>query len=969
MMEPATKRQKTAGAQSDTEDDDELFLEPEELNQRRDPSFVLAKGRAKAATQLKSRFEDIFAKYERDFTGIGDEIDLATGEVVVDNGHLSSMRSMKDWIVDDDQDEDGEGDEDEHDQVEGEAEAEADAEETVRSSPGDVDERRPDSTNGYPQDPWQIAEPSWPVQFASREPLLLESIFPAQSHPKIQDQSYPHLTNGTSMSADPTWQAPELPPSAFLSKKLGPNGRHYGGTMPVVTRTVLRKSLKAPNSPEADNEDDLQTASGSAPGTKENGGSLNIRESPLIHKKFPAVDSSPHDNGLKDLIQDVIANIPDTPPSIRRSRLSKSQGNPSPLNHEHRMHSKVESKLRISNTLHDGGNTKLPKKRGRRPKFHVDPANEGTAQIALRDQDDQSPWEESDLESFLDVTVHGITKPAGQTLYVDIRSNRPNGEDVVTAEHVPDHDSNDIPLREEGFEIDEDLPVKSLVQRPESMSLEVAAPNHQDQDASTKTKLKQPGQLGDSKPRERFERNFVDPAFAFSDEENLLPKRSKKTIRLSQPTRIASLSRPPVPDSNASQQRIDSEHGDYSEHESTTTAQNQAAARSRVEASRSKRAVSQRRPRGRPRAASRNSPPSSSSHSEARFGGPGSAEKSVSNRSHGYSDEEGVLHKTKKHGIRNSNPVLPEEGFPIPTGAAMRTSTCNEHADVESQTLESIAKAKKQKRRPMRVSGKPALAVESMANQDKTILSSTGTEQLASVNADRDMDLGLQDSSQRKETAQPMIEGETGISNSRMQKTARLSTDQSVLREDQKQLSPLAETQPAQPATPSRPRSKQGEKKTPFSSTSVMSLLSDSDDEEDELSFDISDFTPSGHHRILAHRPFPEPLTTPQFSTSSDKKKRASLVPNRSYSSGSHKISKPLRTPRSVGTNRVGHTSRKGKHRKSHQLARSVVRVVRRLGSDDGREGSILQTPGGTKRRCGENGWKCERDFCFVCME
>ncbi|KAI7483139.1 hypothetical protein KC351_g5324 [Hortaea werneckii] len=40
---------------------------------------------------LKSRFEDIFEKYERDFSGVGDEIDLETGEIVVDNGHLEGM--------------------------------------------------------------------------------------------------------------------------------------------------------------------------------------------------------------------------------------------------------------------------------------------------------------------------------------------------------------------------------------------------------------------------------------------------------------------------------------------------------------------------------------------------------------------------------------------------------------------------------------------------------------------------------------------------------------------------------------------------------------------------------------------------------------------------------------------------------------------------------------------------------------
>jgi len=42
--------------------------------------------------RLKSRFEHIFAKYEKDFSGVGDEIDLESGDIVVNNGHLQSMR-------------------------------------------------------------------------------------------------------------------------------------------------------------------------------------------------------------------------------------------------------------------------------------------------------------------------------------------------------------------------------------------------------------------------------------------------------------------------------------------------------------------------------------------------------------------------------------------------------------------------------------------------------------------------------------------------------------------------------------------------------------------------------------------------------------------------------------------------------------------------------------------------------------
>lgn len=49
---------------------------------------------------LKSRFESIFEKYSRDFDGVGDEIDLVSGKILVDNGHLQSMTAETDTGVD-----------------------------------------------------------------------------------------------------------------------------------------------------------------------------------------------------------------------------------------------------------------------------------------------------------------------------------------------------------------------------------------------------------------------------------------------------------------------------------------------------------------------------------------------------------------------------------------------------------------------------------------------------------------------------------------------------------------------------------------------------------------------------------------------------------------------------------------------------------------------------------------------------
>lgn len=56
----------------------------------------LHRKRARNDLRLKSRFESIFEKFGKDFNGVGDEIDLGTGEIVVNNGHLMTMQNEKD---------------------------------------------------------------------------------------------------------------------------------------------------------------------------------------------------------------------------------------------------------------------------------------------------------------------------------------------------------------------------------------------------------------------------------------------------------------------------------------------------------------------------------------------------------------------------------------------------------------------------------------------------------------------------------------------------------------------------------------------------------------------------------------------------------------------------------------------------------------------------------------------------------
>ena len=75
-MEPPLKRQRLS-ATVESEDD-------------------LQERRVRNDLQLKSRFETIFEKYSKDFEGIGDEIDMRTGEIVVNNGHILGMTNERD---------------------------------------------------------------------------------------------------------------------------------------------------------------------------------------------------------------------------------------------------------------------------------------------------------------------------------------------------------------------------------------------------------------------------------------------------------------------------------------------------------------------------------------------------------------------------------------------------------------------------------------------------------------------------------------------------------------------------------------------------------------------------------------------------------------------------------------------------------------------------------------------------------
>ena len=60
------------------------------------PNAEFDERRARNDQRLKSTFEAIFEKYGKDFSGIADEINLRTGEIVVNRGHVLSLKDETD---------------------------------------------------------------------------------------------------------------------------------------------------------------------------------------------------------------------------------------------------------------------------------------------------------------------------------------------------------------------------------------------------------------------------------------------------------------------------------------------------------------------------------------------------------------------------------------------------------------------------------------------------------------------------------------------------------------------------------------------------------------------------------------------------------------------------------------------------------------------------------------------------------
>jgi hypothetical protein len=235
-MEPPAKRSRRGpAAYDDVEADDELFLEPDDINAQRDPAVQLERARAVATYKLKSRWEHIFEKYGRDFGDEGDEIDLATGEVVVDNGHIRSMDDANDAKAGALSD----ADEDEEDRIlRGKT---GGGQQLSRLAPGSL--MRDTSYHGRlpGMSTSTFGTPRLSTMFSPGVPY--PSPLPFGSFSSLGSFLTPNRP------VEPTWEVPELPVEAY---------EYSARSMARVTpRKVVRKTLAAAQDSDGDNDDIL----------------------------------------------------------------------------------------------------------------------------------------------------------------------------------------------------------------------------------------------------------------------------------------------------------------------------------------------------------------------------------------------------------------------------------------------------------------------------------------------------------------------------------------------------------------------------------------------------------------------------------------------------------------------------------------------------------------------------------------
>ncbi|KXH50647.1 hypothetical protein CSAL01_09305 [Colletotrichum salicis] len=1058
-MEPPTKRPRL-GQQSKEDEDDELNYEPEEVSQMRDPGFRFEQSRAFAAFKLKSTFEHIFQKYEKDFTGIGDEIDLRTGKIITNNGHLASMRSERDTgILEDDEEEEEDEDEgvlleeafvsdDDEEDVTTDASDNQDDEERILHGKNDEEshsgvliikqkgelQRHPrlstssPSSNVWGHEP-ELVDPTWRVPEISKPKLgddLITRLYGARYR-------FPASRGFKSVwsSRRDTEEEKALPEPAQIDMKQLIRARNE---VPRMARPMSTKLLQAFTDQGDDNEDDIL---GVAVADKE----------PRAAKKT----SDKTDVTLKEAVSTTVEeNRQEAEPSTKME--------PS--------HPKLNVTKVLSREIGWLNQNKTSVKEGSRPRKQLVPAkvikpaeapketeatNPSQSTEEQAQQQSSKPPTEIDVEVEIDpsstsfVTEHELRGRPKQRFVIELFSKIPSPEEITLVE-----DPEDVDIFESDHQHEALTPQLANLTVSETTSKSLVMEDSSEAATVKSTaSVEAPTQKPAEPPKETFVRHKIDPSYDFSDDDEGIPttrigklRTERETIAVPGTVEVATVIEAPSEPS----ERISISEDRQSSHTESNDAPS-TASEALIEPSGINVKISEQQVEALPEVSEGQGITQVEEAGEGSTGTETNFTTLSAERLPEISQTEGHFptETADMVGVKaaSQNEVSVAQEPQTPTSSGQNQPTQVNQDVVEEAILEEAQEIQEQIHEEIQEEtqeGNQEETQEDIQEQTSEVAQSDSEEPQQMKETQRETEeeviepftipLGLDEiddtsapeaESEAMEIELPILPPQLGASllgpplrrarhssptnpsevvdktatspfkhmhlqsssplkkysiskspakSSKASKSRASATSErktkprsrkpaaSTLDRSESLTPPSAfshsphhtHNQKAVPSTPSSSRHQPRPAKDSTSRKSFISLLSD---DEDELTLDLfkTRTTASG-----------------VGGGSSAERRRTSYTPV--LLSGPHtKITTPMkqRSPLVPGSGNVGATSgtetTRSKKRKAAWAFATPTRV--HFGSPSG---SLVQTPGGNMRRCGENGFRCDRDFCLTCL-
>ncbi|KAK4681850.1 hypothetical protein QC764_0013170 [Podospora pseudoanserina] len=535
--------------------EDELLSLPSEVNARRDPNARLERSRQRAVNKLKTAFESIFEKYGRDFEGVGDEVDLRTGRIVVNNGHIEGMRGS-DLLVGESEDEgDGEGE-----NGGGNGGKEYNEEERLLQGVGDAqglsrlgqDVMLPQmmgmNMGGGVMLPQMMGQSElamgggfegWPGMMGQMG--LSNMGFEGQMGPGVMfsgqmggGMMFPGQMEGFSgwpveyglpidlQTSDPTWQAPALPPS-FMYRPAALTDA------PQVKKK--RISLAAPRDEQGDNEDDVLLGAF----TKNKG--METTETPIKQKLLlpkPPPDTGPEkkkrgpgkrkskvgsDTPKKSAHKDAEKDVAKAPSPPRDGvAMAEAESTPSKTDGVQPDVEIVTADISSPTTEPEPTATLVETESPKTPE-------QKPTVMAVRSRpppvQDSVPAEDPDVYIYVSDSEHkSARKPRNQSLRVEIVAKTPL--DISSFRAVtPEQSEGDHPIPQEKDGEENVPPVTMIPLAPEEKET-----NHSTRPPAVESEIEANGQP--EPPGELFTRHVVDAEYDLSDEDQPMQKTQRQ---------------------------------------------------------------------------------------------------------------------------------------------------------------------------------------------------------------------------------------------------------------------------------------------------------------------------------------------------------------------------------------------------------------------------------------------------------